>query len=385
MRSIRVALLCDFAEEHWPSMDLVAEMLLDRLRAEHAGTLHVTAVRPSFIRLLSRAASTRTFSFSADRIFNRFVQYPRLLRRLRAGFDVFHIVDHSYSHLVHHLPAASTMVTCHDLDTFRSILEPAREQRRWPFRAMTRRIASGLGRAAKVACVSHATRDELLRHRLVAPERAVAIHNGVHPIFLAPAASSAERAADSLLGAPREGGFDLLHVGSTIPRKRIDLLLHVFAGLRQNFPAARLLRVGGPLTDAQSAIASTLAIADSIVTLPPVDTATLAAIYRRAALVLMPSDSEGFGLPIVEAMASGTPVLASSIPALVEVGGASAEYAPVGDANAWISTATRLLHEYTRAPLQWSARRAAARERARQFSWSEAAAAVAALYRELAA
>src|SRR5437879_4234511 len=157
MTPFRIALLCDFTEEHWPSMDQVAAMLLDRLRAEYADTLLVTAVRPRFVRLFSRFTASRDAFFNADRILNRFVQYPRRLRQIRNRFDVFHVIDHSYSHLVHHLPAASTVVTCHDLDTFRCILAPASEPRRWPLRALTRRIAAGLCSAARVTCVSPAT------------------------------------------------------------------------------------------------------------------------------------------------------------------------------------------------------------------------------------
>ena len=63
---------------------------------------------------------------------------------------------------------------------------------------------------------------------------------------------------------------------------------------------------------------------DAIVVLPFVDRATLAAVYRRAALALLPSEREGFGLPLVEALACGTPVVASDIPVLREVGGDAA-------------------------------------------------------------
>ncbi len=89
-------------------------------------------------------------------------------------------------------------------------------------------------------------------------------------------------------------------------------------------------------------------MADAIATLPssprdPADRATLAAVYRRAALAFQPSDAEGFGLPVAEALACGTPVLASDIPVLREVGGAAASYAPVGDADAWSEAALALL------------------------------------------
>lgn len=384
MKRLRVALICDFAEERWPSMDLVADMLVQSLRTERPD-LQVTFIRPRFVRLLTRYSVFRgkTAAFNGDRLLNRFVHYPHVLRRLRSEFDLFHVLDHSYSHLVNHLPAASTVVTCHDLDTFSSILEPRRTRRSWLFRVMTRAIAAGLSRAAKVACVSDSTRAALLQSNLVSPERALTIRNGIHPAFCASADPSAERAAELLLASP-EGSIDLLHVGSTIPRKRIDVLLRVFAELRKALPTVRLIQVGGSLTDGQTALAASLGVSSSLVDAPFIDTTTLAAIYRRAALLLMPSESEGFGLPVVEAMASGTPVLASDIPALREVGADAVEYAPVNDVPAWVAKADAMLSERREEPSRWSRRQAAGRERARDFSWTESAARFAALYHELA-
>ena len=65
--------------------------------------------------------------------------------------------------------------------------------------------------------------------------------------------------------------------------------------------------------------------------LPFLDRATLAAVYRRSALVLLPSEREGFGLPVLEALACGTPVVASDIDALREVGGDAVRYCPAED------------------------------------------------------
>ena len=67
--------------------------------------------------------------------------------------------------------------------------------------------------------------------------------------------------------------------------------------------------------------------------MPLLDRDELADLYRRAALVLLPSDREGFGLPVVEAMACGTPVVASDIPALREIGGDAAAYCAPGDVH----------------------------------------------------
>ncbi len=96
----------------------------------------------------------------------------------------------------------------------------------------------------------------------------------------------------------------------------------------------------------------------------------LAGVYRRAALVLQPSDAEGFGLPVAEAMGCGTPVIASDLPVLREVGGAAATYCPVGDDAAWSAAVVSLLQERLERPEAWEARREAGVHQASRFSWA---------------
>jgi glycosyltransferase involved in cell wall biosynthesis len=124
-------------------------------------------------------------------------------------------------------------------------------------------------------------------------------------------------------------------------------------------------------------------VADAILTLPFLDRATLAAVYRRSALVLLPSDREGFGLPVLEALACGTPVVASDIEALREVGGDAVTYCPVGDVACWRASILELL-QARRRPAEWAARRDAGIARAAAFSWSRYTREIAALYRRLA-
>ena len=127
-----------------------------------------------------------------------------------------------------------------------------------------------------------------------------------------------------------------------------------------------------------------LGIADRITVLPFLDRAVLAAVYRRATLALMTSDREGFGLPVVEAMACGTPVVASDIAALREVGGDAASYAPSAISMRWRHTVTQLLDEKDARPVEWARRRDAALARASLFSWSAYARRMEALYTRLA-
>ena len=114
----RIAILCDLEEEGWTSMDLVAAMLEQGLR-QVGRPIEVTRLQPPMRRRLSgQAGPGYHLRFNCDRVLNRFWDYPRWLRTQRHRFDLFHVVDHSYSQLVHELPPERTVVTCHDVDIF---------------------------------------------------------------------------------------------------------------------------------------------------------------------------------------------------------------------------------------------------------------------------
>lgn len=389
-RRPRVAVVCDLREEDWHSMNLVGDALVGRLRAEHDASVEAERVCPPMRRLFTRgrAAETSGRRFNADRLLNRFWEYPRHLRRAAVGFDLFHVVDHSYAQLVHQLPPERTVVTCHDLDTFRCLLDPKSEPRSRAFRLMTARVLEGMRKAARVTCDSAHTRDELLAHGLLPASRVAVVHNGVSHVYSPAPDEEADAEAERLLGSRVDDGDDsdateILHVGSNAPRKRVDVLLRVFERVRREFPRARLVRVGGPLNLRQQRLAESLRLGDSLITLPFLDERVLAAVYRRAALVLQTSEREGFGMPVVESLACGTPVLASDLAVLREVGGEAASYLAVADTEAWAESAARLLDERRREPDRWAARRARGVSHAARFSWSEYARRMVAIYQTL--
>src|SRR5580698_2273714 len=110
---LRVAIVSDLLEEQWPSMDLVADMLTESFQTQPSYAVAATQIRPAMRCRLGKTplVGNRRTVRNLDRLFNRFVDYPRWLRGRKKDFDLFHIVDHSYSQVVHVLPPQRTVVT----------------------------------------------------------------------------------------------------------------------------------------------------------------------------------------------------------------------------------------------------------------------------------
>lgn len=379
---VRVAVCADFREEGWPSMDRVADKLLTCLSRDHAAIVDATRVCPPFKRRATRLWSGQA-SLGVDRGLNRLVDYPRHVGTLASAYDVFHVVDHSYAQLVHRLPPSRAVVTCHDLDTFRSILQAEESPRAPLFKAMTRHILEGLRRAALVTCDTSAVRDELVARGLAVAERVVVVPVGVGQEFRPDPDPEADRQAARLVDAPA-GAIEVLHVGSNAPRKRIDTVVGCVADVGRQMAGIHLVRVGGPFTPEQERLARELGVRAAISVLPVLDDRTLAAVYRRASVVVLPSEREGFGLPVVEALACGTPVVASDLFVLREVGGTAPEYRRVGDRAAWAEAVLGLVRERLERPDTLADRRARGLAWARRFTWTRFAEELAAIYVELA-
>ncbi len=355
----RIAVIADSPDEHWPSMDLVAEMLVSEWQSHFSSEVETEKLELP-IPHVTRAVRDSKAALNVDRILGRFVRYPALALRERSHFDFFHVADHSYAQLVHALPSRRTGVYCHDLDAFRSILDPAREPRSLPFRMMTKTLLAGLQRAA---IVFHSTRETGRRlEKFVAPHKLVYAPYGIaaeyKPDF--DPNDGADEALASLNGAPF-----ILHVGSAIPRKRIDVLFDVFARLREHMPELRLVQQGGALTAEQNDQARRLKIDAFLLQPPKMPRTTLAGMYRRASAVLLPSDAEGFGLPVIEALACGAPVVASDIPTTREAGGEVTSFAEVADIAGWVAATLRLLETGPDGRVQ-----KARVTHAQQFSWN---------------
>jgi len=210
-------------------------------------------------------------------------------------------------------------------------------------------------KAARVICVSEATRHELLMHGLVDPQRIRVVHNAIDPDFSSGPNPEADQELARLLGPPVEGVTELLHVGSTARRKRLDVLLQVAVNLQRKGELVRLIRVGPEVPRELHREACFLADRGAFVSVSFLSRAVLAALYRRAALLLQTSDAEGFGLPVAEAVACGLTAVASDIAVLREVGGSAAYYCPPGDVAAWTKAVEGLIQQHRRQPSSFKA------------------------------
>jgi glycosyltransferase involved in cell wall biosynthesis len=373
----RLAVLADYREEGWTSMDLCADMLADRLRTSEANRVRAELICPTYRRRLSSLPllGRSRFALNGDRFLNRMWDYPRVVRALLDRFELFHLCDHSYAQLIHALPAERTGVFCHDLDTFRCLLHPREEPRpRW-FRAMARRILTGMQRAAIVFHTTRHIGEQIKQLGLIDPSRLVLAPCGLRPEF---SPDGPEPSPEIAARLPPPTTPLLLHVGSCIPRKRIDVLLEVVAAVRARYPNVCLIKAGGCWTAKQRCQIEYLGLGSAIVHLGQVLPEQLPALYRRAALVLVPSEQEGFGLPVIEALACGTAVLASDLPTIREAGGVAAQYRPCGNVAAWTECVAAVLEAPGSAPS-----RQARILHARQFSWEAHARTMATSYLRL--
>jgi glycosyltransferase involved in cell wall biosynthesis len=264
---------------------------------------------------------------------------PRALRRMRA--DLVHT-----QYALPLRPPCPVVVTVHDLSFEREPgLMPLKD--RLVFRRVVPRAAR---RAARVLTVSERSKRDLVELYGVSAERIVVTPNGVDPAFHP--------------GAPTDLHDYALAVGAIQSRK------NQLAALEAARAAGLPLVVAGPEKDPTLAaeLRERGARVDGYV-----DTERLADLYRGAACLVQASHYEGFGLPVVEAMACGTPVVAVREPALEEVAGDAAVL--VGEPE--------LAEGIRRALAERGRLVAAGLERARAFSWRTTAERTLAVYREI--
>jgi glycosyltransferase involved in cell wall biosynthesis len=243
-----------------------------------------------------------------------------------------------------------TVLEVYDLVAFDRALRPS------PRAGAIERATLGpaVRRAAGMVCISQATADALTqRYPSAAGKVTVALLGSSPALKPDPAMELPERF--------------VLAVGTLEPRKNLPRLVEAYAGLPETLQAAHPLLVAGRIGwEAAETLDALEGLGDRCRLLGPVSDPQLAALYQRCTVFCYPSLAEGFGLPVLEAMAAGAPVITSDTSSLPEVGGDAVEYVTPTATAAIGAALQRLLGD----PERCAALSEAGRTRAQHFSWA---------------
>ncbi|MBC8448658.1 MAG: glycosyltransferase family 4 protein [Chloroflexi bacterium] len=302
------------------------------------------------------------------------IAFPRACRRL--GANLAH-VPHWGSPL---RPTVPTVVTIHDLIP---LLLPA-YRGGVLVRLYTRLVAAAARRTSAVITVSQASQSDIITH-LRLPAARVRVTHEAAPASFRRAEQAQVDALRRELGLPDRfflylGGFDV--------RKNVAGLLAAFAQVAERMPVAPALVIAGKLPPRDTAfapdprrIARELGIESKVYFTGWVEEADKPALYTAAVAFVFPSHYEGFGLPVLEALACGTPTITSNVSSLPEMAGQAAVLVSPDDVAGLAAAMARLWHDAA-----WRERlRDEALAQAAHFSWKRTAQATVEVYAEVLA
>jgi glycosyltransferase involved in cell wall biosynthesis len=305
----------------------------------------------------------------------RYLFYPQRLRREAKRANVVHVLDHAYAHMLTSARRRPVVVTVHDLMPVIVLRSPTGGIAESLRNRLLRHTLKAL-RAAD----SYLVGTEWLKRELatwLGDDRKIrVVPFGVDRAFFREATGGRERGRRDW--RIPEDAFVVLHVGSTVDRKNVPLVIQTVARLRMEVGVdVYLLQVGGRLTGEHEALIDRLGLSRVVRSISAADERTLRRAYRAADVLLFPSLYEGFGFPVLEAYASGLPVVTSGAGGLREVGGDAAVIVEGRDPATYVQALVDLSEDQDRR----EALIALGMHRADGFTWRRTADQTAEVYR----
>lgn len=246
------------------------------------------------------------------------------------------------------------LVVIHDAAVFRTPRNFGRK-----YRAAHQALGWILSRTGRIATVSEFSRRELAQVLQLREKTISVVRNGCDHFV----GRGRDENVLNAMGLTPQRYF--LFVGNPTPNKNLDILLEAFARLDR--PGAKLVIAGS--LDSSVFGGAGVTVGEGVILASGRNDAEVAALYANATAHVFPSLYEGFGIPPLEAMASGCPVIASDIPVVREVCGAAASYFPPTDSAALAV----LMRAHWDEPRRSDHQKAAAAERVALFNWSDSA------------
>ncbi len=278
--------------------------------------------------------------------------YPIKIR-LQTRTGIAHVLDHSYAFLLGSVPqGVKTIVTVHDL-------LPLREPDGLSEKALARFRArvEWVKKADVILSDSIATRDDLIE--------LIGADGG--KIRVLPLGADLPKIGERTEKLPPEvSGRFLFSIGGYMKRKNLEILPRMLESVRRSNPSVTLVRAGARLPEPLVKEFARRCGEGALVELGVVSDDLLSALYQSAAATVIPSRYEGFGLPVLEAMARGCPVISARTTSLPEVGGDAAFYFEVDDPEDAAGKALQILNAD---PVGLGIVKERGIERARNFTW----------------
>jgi glycosyltransferase involved in cell wall biosynthesis len=364
-----VLLLPDLILEKWYSMNVYATMLRQYLPKVAPQLQYFFP--PDYEIDITLSSGTRGL---VERFWTRYHTYPTAVKKYDAA--LIHVLDHSYAHLLRGRQARCTVINIHDLYPI-YLMQEKRSWRAYLRRQLLGWVMSHCRQADQIITISQFTKSEVQRYLEIEPSRIQVVYLGVAEHFF--------QAGDAALIANLRQRWQLpdrpivLHVGGCIARKNVEAILAAIAALTSKGQSVHFLQVGGKFTDTQSVFIAQTHIASFITQVNYVTDTELLGVYGLADVLVFPSLYEGLGLPVLEAMAAGVPVITSNVAALPEAAGQAALLVAPQDVNALAQKIQKVLtNKSLRQELQIAGRLQAAK-----FSWQATAQGVSQVYDRL--
>lgn len=314
MKKNQVTLLPAHPDEGYLSMnrywDLACKSLLNRPEISVKSLL-----APEYAQMEGGAGKIK-------KSISKYLTYPMLVRNSKLG-DIVHILDHSSAHLLQYVPKnVKTVVTVHDIIPFYDNQGLTKSQVK-----RFHKVLKNLHHADLLIAVSEYTKEDLVKHLNIPPQKIVVSLEGVDTEYFSRVGKEVELPIE--IKPDQKMIFSL---GGNDCRKNLKIFPAVMKELKDNGHNILFVRAGAMMDDQLASQLKNL-LGKNFIEMGRVSEDQLVTLYNQADVVVIPSFYEGFGLPVLEGMAAGVPVVASNQSSLPEVGLDAALYFSPNDAH----------------------------------------------------
>jgi len=369
--SRKIVLFRGYVEDQRNSMEVYADNLKANLQRLNQNGIEIGEFRPSMSHFTRRLPEFANFRMRM----NRYVGFPIQARRTRATLN--HILDHGYAHLLQVLDPKRTVLTVHDLIPILGGMGKIRGvdlgHRRW----LSEWTARYYKKARRIIASSENTKNDLVKYCGCNPELITVIYLGINSSFR-PVSHQKKTECRIALGLPKKNVKLVLITGQQVYKNQVTSIVVMELLQRRYGGSIRLVRLGRSSSEWNSAIARS-SFQNQVIYLADLPSKKMPQLYNAVDCLLFPSWYEGFGLPPVEAMASGTPVVTSCAASLPEVVGEAGLMVPPDDVVGLAEAVEALLEDE-------SLRQAQIRkglDHVKKFLWEKNAAMTMEIYRKI--